>query len=247
MLRLLFRLIVQRLNENRLKRLALRQQRENNQRKLVKKRFFLLGIGVVVTGFIAFILFKQHTLNNPLLYKEPEHAELLVHIESVQIPPLILYLEKWPPTITEIIVTGNVSRIVINQSRFIPTFQLVTAGSTIEIVNEDSILHNAHIIDENDTVFNVATPLKSVRVRKSLTATGMLSVTCDLHPFMHSWIFVPPNPHYVIVNASATRQFTEIDPGEYRLRIWEAGRIILERFLRFSPGENKSLTHSRPA
>ena len=50
----------------------------------------------------------------------------------------------------------NVSRILIKNNQFIPTLQILPAGSTLEIENQDSFLHNAHVTDGENTVFNVA-------------------------------------------------------------------------------------------
>ena len=115
---------------------------------------------------------------------------------------MVHYLEQWPPVLCEVPESDNVNRIVIRNNQFSPKFQLIPVGSTVEIINEDSILHNTHIDDGHNTVFNVATPLKSVIVRKALTVTDLLNVRCDLHPNMYGWAFVPPSPHFAVVQES---------------------------------------------
>lgn len=245
MLRLLIRLFVQRLKENQSSKLAKKPLRNRKESNSLKRRVVLISAGFVVLGGVILVLLNQHR-DTPLLTINSNTAQLHVQIDSVYSPPLVLFLEPWPPQVSEIKESESVSQILIDQNRFIPSFQLITAGSTIEIVNQDNFLHNAHIISDNDTVFNVATPLKSIRVRKALTATGILKVTCDLHPSMQSWIFVPPNPHYIIVNEPETRLLTDIKPGQYRLKVWEGGRITHERFLAFSPGESKSIKRFKP-
>ena len=241
MLRLLIRLFVQRLKENQSSKLAKKQPRNSKESNSLRKRVILISAGFVVLGGVILVVLNQNRFDAPHHTTNSNIAQLHVQIDSVYSPPLVLFLEPWPPQVSEIKESESVSQILIDQNRFIPTFQLITAGSTIEIVNQDNFLHNAHIINDNDTVFNVATPLKSIRVRKALTATGILKVTCDLHPSMQSWIFVPPNPHYIIVNEPETRLLSNIFPGQYHLKVWEGGIITHERFLTFSPGESKSI------
>ena len=240
MLRLLYRLIVQRVKEYQLKKSTLKQNPSSTKQvftKSVKLRWiFASGIVLVALASLAFYRFQ---FDFPLLNPDPNQAQLEIRVDSVANAPTVVFLERSPPSLTPVPENSNVSQITIQNSQFAPAFQLISAGSTIEIVNNDPILHNTHIIDGDDTVFNVATPLKSITVRKTMTATGMLFVRCDLHPFMHSWIFVPPNPYYAVVHDPRTVVWSDILPGAYLLQKWEAGKFTRSLQIHLSPGEEK--------
>lgn len=240
MLRLLYRLIVQRVKEYQLKKSTLKQNPSSTKQTFTKSvnLRWIFASGIVLIALASLVLYRFQ-FGLPLLSSDPNQAQLEIRVDSVANVPTMVFLERTPPPLTPVPENPNVSQITIQNSQFAPAFQLITAGSTIEIVNNDPILHNTHIIDGDDTVFNVATPLKSITVRKTLTATGMLFVRCDLHPFMHSWIFVPPNPYYAIVHDPGTVVWSDILPGTYLLQKWEDGKFTRSLQIHLSPGEEK--------
>ncbi len=243
MLRLLYRLIVQRAKQARARRHALRLSQARQKQPVgrsQRSRKLAISTVIVVTLAISVLVFRSH-FEIPTLTIDRNRAQVEVHLDSVKVAPVIIYLEQWPPPLTPVPENDDISQIIIEDNQFIPTFQIISPGSTIEIENRDELLHNTHVIDDNDTVFNVATPLKSITVRKIIKATGMLSVRCDLHPFMHGWIFVPSNPFYELVREPTSIRWTDIAPGEYRLRIWEAGTIRQDISLTLSASERKSI------
>ncbi len=242
MLRLLYRLIVQRVKEYQLKKSSLRQNSSSTKQVFTKsvKLRWIFASGIVLVA-LASIVFYRFQFGLPLLSPNPNQAQLEIRVDSVANAPTVVFLERTPPSLTPVPKNSNVSQITIQNSQFAPAFQLISAGSTIEIVNNDPILHNTHIIDGDDTVFNVATPLKSITVRKTMTATGMLFVRCDLHPFMHGWIFVPPNPYYAVVHDPRTVVWSDILPGAYLLQKWEAGKFTKTLQIHLSPGEVKAI------
>ena len=245
MLRLLFRLFIQRLEERRARH-SLRQRKPEwpNQStgKSSRRRLFTAAAGILVLSFAATLLIvNRYDFNLPLIEANRDVAKLLLQVNAVDVPPVIAFIERWPPPVQPVPESAAVTRISIEQNLFVPTFQLAPPGSALEIVNKDRILHNAHVVDEDDTVFNVATPLQSVTVRKTLTATGMLNVRCDLHPWMHAWIFVPPNAHYAVVREAGKVEWSNIEAGRYRLRLWQAGKFEVENLLRLAPGDVKTL------
>ena len=240
MLRLLYRLIVQRVKEYQLKKSTLKQNPSSTKQVFTKSVKFrwIFASGIVLVALVSFALYRFQ-FGLPLLSPDPNQAQLEIRVDSVANAPTVVFLERTPPSLTSVPENSNVSQITIQNSQFAPAFQLISAGSTIEIVNNDPILHNTHIIDGDDTVFNVATPLKSITVRKTMTATGMLFVRCDLHPFMHGWIFVPPNPYYAVVHDPRTVVWSDILPGAYLLQKWEAGKFTRSLQIHLSPGEEK--------
>ena len=230
MLRLLFRLIVQRAKESQTRRQALKRirasQRSAKQPSKYKRPALFVGSAALIAAIPFFYFFVfDHSVET----FDPNKAQLTVRVSSVDVAPMIVYLERQMPLLSPIPENDEVTQMIIENNQFVPTFQIVEPGSTLEILNTDDFLHNAHIMDGDDTVFNVATPLKSITVRKMIKATGMLKVQCDLHPFMHGWIFVPSNSFYAVVSEPREFSWSGITPGDYWLRIWQAGTMGPEK------------------
>ena len=245
MFRLIYRLIVQRIQEYKTKRSAIKRQqiKQHSRNSGVNRRYWVfVGVFCIICATAIALSLHRH-FNLERLYVDHKSAQLKINVDSVDTPPLVIYLEQWPPPLTPVPENDSVSRIVIQDSKFVPRFQLITAGSTVEIINEDLILHNTHIDDGRNTVFNVATPLKSVTVRKTLTSTGILNVRCDLHPGMYSWVFVPPTPQYAVLQEADLIHWTNIPPGTYRLISWQPEQIPQQRSITLSSGKQYTLQH----
>ena len=243
MLRLLYRLIVQRVNEYRFTRSERKRiQSESKPAPAGSKRKRVAPtIVIAAIAFIAFAAVYRFQLGVPLLEHDPNTASIEIEFRSSDIHPAVIYLERIPPPLSPVPESQNTIQIVIESNQFIPIFQLVPAGSTIEIINRDAFLHNAHVMEGDDTVFNVATPLKRVPVRKTLTATGMLDVRCDLHPSMRGWIFVPPNPYYAVVEKSETILWSGIKAGIFYLKVWQTGQFTQQMPITLKPGERRAI------
>ena len=243
MLRLIYQLIVQRAKQSKARRHALRQQQASQKqpaRPPSRSRWIVLCIVTGVLVAFTIIVFRSQ-FEFSTLTTDPSKAQMKIQLGSVNVAPVVIYLEQSPPPLLPVPENDDVNQIIIENNQFIPTFQVVSAGSTIEIVNRDNLLHNAHLIDGGDTVFNVATPLTSISVRKVIKATGMLNVRCDLHPFMHGWIFVPSNLFFEVVREPKTISWVDITPGQYRLRVWEAGIIRQDISVTLAASERKTV------
>lgn len=94
------------------------------------------------------------------------------------------------------------------------------AGSTVQIRNPDGILHNIHTYSEANDPFNMAQP----KFKESLTVTiakpEIVSVKCDVHPWMSGWFFVAGNPYFSVTDKGGGFSLSDIPPGSYILEVW---------------------------
>ena len=189
----------------------------------------------------AVLLSIRYEYRFPTRSADRAGASLIVNLESIISAPAVVYMERWSAPAHAGEPSGEVANLVIEGNVFKPAVQVVHPGSLIEIENRDSYLHNAHVTSRGDTVFNVATPLRSVSVRKPLAASGMLNVRCDLHPGMQAWILVPANDYYRVFSMPGSVKWTHIAPGKYRLLVWEAGIITNEAVVELDPRESETV------
>ena len=169
-------------------------------------------------------------------------ADLSLSIPVVGAGPLVVYL-RGSGLVPPHPGTGDSPpyRIRSVDGRFLPEFQVVPRASTLEMVNSDTVAHNAHVFSRGETVFNVALPLRGVTVGKALAGDGIFDVRCDMHPWMRAWVFVPPSRHHAVIDRPTTVRFTGIAPGEYVLHDWQPGRPEHVRLLRLAAGETRRL------
>lgn len=108
--------------------------------------------------------------------------------------------------------------------RFVPTILIYPKETDVTITNSDPVAHNIHMYEVTgrvrSTLFNTAQPkpgtlVKPVRPRKSNT----VKVECDVHNFMHGWLFAAPNPYYALTE-NGRFSLTDVPPGKYKLKVW---------------------------
>ena len=243
MLRLLYRLLLQQLDRYRARINARRQRAPRSPvGNILSRNKRTATIAALVLSVLAGVaVFQQFELGLHIQSSDKSVADLTVELDFTIEQPLVAYLERWPEGVEVIEATGKVVQLAIINSLFVPHMQIVEPGSIIEVVNHDSILHNAHVLSENDTVFNVATPLQSISVRKPVTATGVLQIRCDLHPVMRGWLFVPPTEHYSIQADSANVRWQNVTPGTYRVKAWQGGEYVSEEVVKLKPKDTKTI------
>jgi len=103
--------------------------------------------------------------------------------------------------------------------RFVPHVQAVPAGSTLDIVSSDPVLHNVHGWIGRATVFNQAMALAGKRVPRVLPRPGLIQVRCDVHDWMSAWVVVTEGPA-VVTGPDGRFAFRGVAPGRYTLVAW---------------------------
>lgn len=103
--------------------------------------------------------------------------------------------------------------------RYVPHVQAVAAGSTLEILNGDPILHNVHGWTGKATAFNVAMPLRDQKVPRRLDRPGLIRVGCDVHAWMGAWILVADAP-FAVSGDDGRFAISGLPPGRYSVTAW---------------------------
>lgn len=130
--------------------------------------------------------------------------------------------------------------------RFSPRIAARTVGSTLEIRNNDPVLHNLHGRKDTrfgPTVFNVIQPAgtRSVTAQKPFQEAGLVDVRCDVHPFMAAFVHVFEHPYFAITDGIGQFEMTQVPPGVYKLRVWHETLGSQERQVKVPPGEGLKL------
>ncbi len=116
---------------------------------------------------------------------------------------------------------------------YCPHVMVVPAGSKLNIVNEDAVLHSVHsYTTENfQSVFNIAQPIKGLKsCTKALDHCGLMMTKCDAgHPWMSGYIMVAPHPYYTVTDNNGNFSLDNIPPGTYTLHMWHEGVAIANK------------------
>lgn len=93
-------------------------------------------------------------------------------------------------------------------------------GGTLIIKNSDPVIHNVRAQDQATTVFNVAMPLPQT-IRRPLPATAeVMTLECDVHPWMHGWVRLTSRSHATTTSADGRFTLKQVAAGERTVEVW---------------------------
>ncbi|HWP58051.1 MAG TPA: carboxypeptidase regulatory-like domain-containing protein [Candidatus Acidoferrales bacterium] len=94
------------------------------------------------------------------------------------------------------------------------------AGSTVEILNPDGILHNVHSYSQKNPPFNMAQPKFKKTLTVKIDKPEAVNVKCDVHGWMSGWLFAAENPYFGVTDNSGVVKLTDVPPGNYTVEVW---------------------------
>ncbi len=95
------------------------------------------------------------------------------------------------------------------------------AGSTLQILNSDGILHNVHTTSTANPSFNQAQPKFKKTIEAKIDKPEMpIKVQCDAHGWMHAWWVSEDHPYYAVTDAKGAFKIADVPPGDYELELW---------------------------
>lgn len=143
-------------------------------------------------------------------------------------------------------VKSAASEITLEQKgcTYIPHVQTATAGSKLNIVNDDPVFHNVHAMlvkseVSKETIFNIPQIPGSdlVRQTQTLSAPGIYEFVCDIHSWMKSYVIVHSNNFITGTDADGYYSLANIPPGVHKLKIWHEALGESERTIVVSAGK----------
>lgn len=159
----------------------------------------------------------QNTTDPAVCGAEHTLEDLLVARDNRGVQNAILSVDAVPADKTPAVAPG---RLVLDnlQCRFRPHVSVVPAGSVIETVNSDPVLHTAHFYGAVET--NLALALKGMRVSVRVQTPGTIVVKCDVHGWMQAYIRVADHPFYAVSDARGSFRISGVPAGEYAIEAW---------------------------
>lgn len=94
------------------------------------------------------------------------------------------------------------------------------AGSTVEVLNPDGILHNVHSYSKANSPFNMAQPKFKKTLTVKIDKPEVINVKCDVHGWMNAWLFAAENPYFGVTDNSGSFKLADVPAGTYTLEVW---------------------------
>jgi len=105
--------------------------------------------------------------------------------------------------------------------RYDPHVLLIPAGATVDIKNDDGVLHNIHTYGKANPPVNMAQPKFRKVIHQTFQKPEIFEVRCDAHGWMQGWFVVQDNPYYAVTDEHGNFELTDIPPGQYEIEVWQ--------------------------
>ncbi|MBI2933793.1 MAG: hypothetical protein HYY16_19285 [Planctomycetes bacterium] len=133
--------------------------------------------------------------------------------------------------------------VVLGQREYMfrPRVQGAVAGQRLVVTNGDDTTHNVHLRPQRGREVNVTQPGLGRRDEIPLEATGVIHVTCDLHPWMEAWIHVLPHPYFAVTDEHGGFVLPGLPAGEVEVAAWHEVYASQARGLVLEEGETETV------
>jgi plastocyanin len=104
--------------------------------------------------------------------------------------------------------------------QFVPRVLPVLAGTTVDFLNSDSVLHNVFSPDACADRFNLGTwpqgQIKSYTFKKECFA----ALLCKVHPEMEGFVAALPTPYFAVTSPDGSYEIKDVPDGTYTVKVW---------------------------
>ena len=104
--------------------------------------------------------------------------------------------------------------------QFTPHVLPIVAGTTVDFLNSDALLHNVFSPDSCADRFNLGTwpqgQVKSFTFKKECFA----ALLCKVHPEMEGFVVALPTPYFAVTAADGSYHIKDVPDGSYTVKVW---------------------------
>ena len=103
---------------------------------------------------------------------------------------------------------------------YIPHVLAIPAGTTVDILNSDKVLHNVHSYAIKNSPFNEGVSTGG-KLPKKFEFPELVPIKCDLHKWMSAFIVIKDNPYFVMTGDNGSFKIDNVPAGTYKLQAWQ--------------------------
>ena len=150
-------------------------------------------------------------------HENKQSEELVINGESKGIKNVVVSL-------VDIAVgkKAEITTVALDQKEcfFIPHVLAVSAGSNVDLLNSDNVMHNLHSWSIKNAAFNEGVS-GGGKLTKKFDLPEVVKITCDVHKWMSSYIVVKGNPYFAVTDENGHFKIENVPAGSYKIETWQ--------------------------
>jgi plastocyanin len=104
---------------------------------------------------------------------------------------------------------------------YTPRVTTAVVGQKVLVRNGDPVLHNVHAYLGSSSLYNRGMPNeKAAPIEYVAVAPGVMTLKCDVHPWMRGYVGVSPNAFQAVTGSDGMFRIPNLRPGRYMLAAW---------------------------
>lgn len=128
---------------------------------------------------------------------------------------------------------------------YLPRVAGVQVNQPILFINSDPTLHNVHSYSKNNATWNLGMPFEGMELTQKIeNPEVMITLKCDVHPWMVGYIGVLPHPYFAITGEDGTFELKNLPPSEYVIEAWHEKLGTRSQKIKVSATETLEITFS---
>lgn len=150
-------------------------------------------------------------------HKKPQKAETVIVNPNKTLRNVFVWIEdglpkaRWTPP-------AESAKLDQNGCVYEPHVLGIMEGQQLEILNSDPVNHDVHAECKVNAAWNESQPPRAEHKYKVFDAEEVLfPVTCNVHPWMRSYIGVSPHPFFAVTAGDGTFALKGVPPGTYTI------------------------------
>ncbi len=127
---------------------------------------------------------------------------------------------------------------------FVPHVSVGFKGSKLIMKNDDPVFHtfDIHASLDGKELYHVGLHEKGSEVTKTLAKTGLMELTCYVHPWQLAYVYIFAHPYAAVTDEKGGFVIRDIPPGTYTAEAWhEALGIIKIPDVKVESGKTSSI------
>ncbi len=159
---------------------------------------------------------KQHA-------NDPAKMENVVVSANGGLQNVVLYISEGLSGAEASAVPSQEPTVDQHNCMYVPHVLVVDATQKFKVTTSDQTTHNIHPLPAPGTGnigWNKSQPPGAPPIETEWKAPEMISVKCNIHPWMHGWHVVVKGP-YAVTDENGNYTIKNVPPGSYTVTAWQ--------------------------